>query len=88
MTIPRHEVEISRADLDSIQRGELVDAMSHRQLQVLLVRSDLYDQTPGRNGAQLIPVNDHMFQEIGEHGRTGWMPSNSPYVFGIYLSAN
>jgi len=83
MSIPIHQVDITLDELRAVMRGDLVEAMTDKDMQVQIVLADLFDQTPGRNGVQVIPINDGMVQELFTGGNTGWVPTRSPYVFGI-----
>jgi hypothetical protein len=85
VSIPIHDIQISTEQLHAIVGGALVEAMTDKDMVVLLVDAEHYDQTPGRNGAELIPVNGFMVQELLDGGRTGWCPHRSPYVFGIAI---
>jgi hypothetical protein len=85
MSIPIHDVRITTGQLQAVANGGLVEVMTDKDMVVLLVTAESYEQTPGRNGAELIPVNGFMAQELLCGGHTSWVPHRSPYVFSIAI---
>lgn len=86
MTLPMHDILIGRGELAKIKAGEVVEAMTDKQMMVALVLARHYDQTPLRNGFELIPVSPEMIRFIEDEGHTSWVPARSPYIFSIVLA--
>ena len=83
MSIPMHNVAVTARQLQEISGGTVVEVMTDKDMVVLLVSAETYDETPGRNGAELIPVNRYMIAELMAGVPTNWTPHRSPYVFSI-----
>lgn len=87
MTLPMHDILIGPKELARVKAGEVVEVMTSKQMMVALVLERHYDQTPLRNGYELIPVTPAMIRFIDDEGHTSWIPVRSPYVFSIALAA-
>lgn len=88
MTFPIHEVTITLDELTKASTGQPVDVMTDKDMVVSFVADGVYEETPGRNGVELIPINEFMVNELMNLGHTGWAPKRSPYVFSIHLAKN
>jgi hypothetical protein len=87
MTLPLHDILIGPDELARIKAGEVVELMTDKQMMVALVLERHYDQTPLRNGSELIPITPGMIRFVEDEGHTSWIPVRSPYIFGIVLAA-
>jgi len=70
MTMPLHDILIGPAELTRTKAGEVVELMTDKQMMVALVLEKHYDQTPLRNGSELIPVtprDDPVHRGRGAH---------------------
>lgn len=85
MSMPRHEVAITLEQLNEVTQGNPVELMTDKDMRVKFVVDSDYDQTPGRNGVELIPLSMNMLEDLANVGHTAWIPNRSPYIFGITL---